>query len=59
MLASLRADCTKKCPNEQKNYDACKKRIEEKGHGDCEAWYFDQLKCIDKCVVPQAFKFTK
>ena len=26
------------------------KFIEKKGEGDCEAWYFDYYKCIDKCV---------
>ena len=29
---------------------SCIKRIEKKGEGDCEAWYFDYYKCIDKCV---------
>jgi Ubiquinol-cytochrome C reductase hinge protein len=29
---------------------SCIKRIEKKGSGDCEAWYFDYYKCIDKCV---------
>jgi hypothetical protein len=31
---------------------ACVGRITAKGHGDCEPYYFDLLKCIDKCVRP-------
>lgn len=38
---------------------ACVKRIEAKGEGDCEPWYFDYWKCIDKCRVPQLFKKLK
>jgi hypothetical protein len=29
---------------------ACKARIEKTKEGDCEPWYFDYWKCIDKCV---------
>ncbi len=58
-LPALRQECIKKCPVEVKNYEACKDRIKAKGSGDCEAWYFDMLKCVDKCVVPQVFKNTK
>jgi hypothetical protein len=28
----------------------CSKRIAGGKEGDCEPWYFDYLKCIDKCV---------
>lgn len=31
-------------------YKACKVRIAAAKEGDCEAWYFDFLKCVDKCV---------
>ena len=29
---------------------ACEKRIETAKEGDCEPWYFDYYKCLDKCV---------
>ena len=33
-----------------KQTKACKARIEKTKEGDCEPWYFDYWKCIDKCV---------
>ena len=38
---------------------SCIARIEKSKEGDCEAWYFDYMKCIDKCRVPQIFKTLK
>jgi len=58
-LPVYREECRSTCVKEIADYDACVKRIEEKGSGDCEAWYFDSLKCIDKCVVPKQFEGTK
>eukprot|EP00520_Triparma_pacifica_P008094 CAMPEP_0118664732 /NCGR_PEP_ID=MMETSP0785-20121206/18193_1 /TAXON_ID=91992 /ORGANISM="Bolidomonas pacifica, Strain CCMP 1866" /LENGTH=77 /DNA_ID=CAMNT_0006558705 /DNA_START=25 /DNA_END=255 /DNA_ORIENTATION=+ len=49
VLPKLRKDCESSCTKESEAYEKCKERIEKKGHGDCEAWYFDKLKCIDKC----------
>ena len=40
-------------------YKACKVRILKKPGDDCEQWYFDYLKCIDKCRVPKIFKQLK
>jgi len=34
---------------------ACVERITAKGAGECEPYYFDFLKCVDKCVAPKAF----
>ena len=59
MLPQIRQDCLKSCPAPKASYDACVKRIEAKGEGDCEAWYFDMLTCVDKCAAPKVFKYTK
>ena len=58
-LPQLRKDCVKSCPGPKADYDACVKRIEKSGTGDCEAWYFDLIHCVDKCVAPKAFKPLK
>ena len=34
-------------------YEACAKRIEAKGQGECSGWYMDYLGCIDACVRPR------
>ncbi len=59
ILPQLRQDCIKSCPVPKAAYEACIKRIEKKGEGDCEAWYFDMLTCVDKCVAPKIFKHVK
>ena len=58
-LPKLKAECLSKCPGPKSDYDACVKRIESKGEGDCEAWYFDLLHCVDTCVAPKVFKSLK
>ena len=58
-LPALKASCAKHCPAQKKQYDACINRITKLGEGDCEAWYFDLLHCVDHCVAPQAFKKLK
>lgn len=58
-LPQLRKDCVKSCPGPKADYDACVKRIEKSGTGDCEAWYFDLIHCVDKCVAPKVFKPLK
>lgn len=58
-LPKLKEECLGKCPTPKGNYDACVKRIEATGEGDCEAWYFDMLHCVDKCVAPKVFKLLK
>jgi ubiquinol-cytochrome c reductase subunit 6 len=58
-LPALKASCAKHCPAEKKAYNACIDRINKLGEGDCEAWYFDMLHCVDHCVAPQAFKKLK
>jgi len=59
ILPQLREECKKGCDGPQKAYDLCTKRIETKGEGDCEAWYFDLIHCVDVCVAPKAFNHTK
>eukprot|EP00584_Thalassiosira_punctigera_P019173 CAMPEP_0172573072 /NCGR_PEP_ID=MMETSP1067-20121228/136004_1 /TAXON_ID=265564 ORGANISM="Thalassiosira punctigera, Strain Tpunct2005C2" /NCGR_SAMPLE_ID=MMETSP1067 /ASSEMBLY_ACC=CAM_ASM_000444 /LENGTH=126 /DNA_ID=CAMNT_0013365669 /DNA_START=443 /DNA_END=823 /DNA_ORIENTATION=- len=58
-LPALKASCAKHCPAQKKEYNACKQRIAKLGEGDCEAWFFDFLHCVDHCVAPQAFKKLK
>eukprot|EP00552_Chaetoceros_brevis_P003238 CAMPEP_0197736322 /NCGR_PEP_ID=MMETSP1435-20131217/1615_1 /TAXON_ID=426625 /ORGANISM="Chaetoceros brevis, Strain CCMP164" /LENGTH=67 /DNA_ID=CAMNT_0043324425 /DNA_START=35 /DNA_END=238 /DNA_ORIENTATION=+ len=58
-LPGIREACLPKCPVPKKAYEACIKRIEAKGEGDCEAWYFDMLTCVDKCAAPQILSLTK
>jgi len=58
-LPSLRKACEPKCADVFKTYLACADRIEQKGSGDCEAWYFDWLKCIDKCAMPHIMQKLK
>lgn len=58
-LPKIREECQKNCPKYVSAYKACEKRIEAKGEGDCESWYFDLLHCVDKCAAPQIFKLTK
>lgn len=58
-LPRIRAECLTKCPKDKANYDACVERITKSGEGDCEAWFFDLTKCIDKCAAPKIFQLTK
>eukprot|EP00984_Skeletonema_dohrnii_P007679 scaffold2801_cov106-Skeletonema_dohrnii-CCMP3373.AAC.6 len=58
-LPALKEACAKHCPAQNKAYEDCKGRIAKLGEGDCEAWYFDVLHCVDHCVAPQAFKKLK
>lgn len=59
VLPQIRAECQKSCPKYEKLYQACEKRIETKGEGDCESWYFDLVHCVDKCTAPKIFAATK
>ena len=57
---ALTAACEPKCTGPMAAYEACKERIAKKPElGDCEPWYFDYLKCIDKCRVPKIMKHLK
>ncbi|GMI57127.1 hypothetical protein ScalyP_jg10650 [Parmales sp. scaly parma] len=58
-LPALKEKCKPGCKIEWAKYEACGERIAAKGSGDCEPWYFDFLKCIDRCVAPELFKQTK
>ena len=49
-LPKMKKDCEPKCASTFAHYLACVDRITAKGSGDCEPYYFDYLKCIDKCV---------
>ena len=44
--------CAKKpeCASLYVQYEACAKRIEAKGHGECTGYYMDYLGAIDRCV---------
>ena len=59
ILPTLKKECLTKCPAPKAAYEACIKRIEAKGEGDCEGWYFDMLTCVDHCVAPKILKYTK
>eukprot|EP00559_Dactyliosolen_fragilissimus_P005518 CAMPEP_0184871686 /NCGR_PEP_ID=MMETSP0580-20130426/40862_1 /TAXON_ID=1118495 /ORGANISM="Dactyliosolen fragilissimus" /LENGTH=46 /DNA_ID= /DNA_START= /DNA_END= /DNA_ORIENTATION= len=37
-MPTIRQECKKHCPAPVAKYEACIKRIESKGEGDCEAW---------------------
>eukprot|EP00545_Synedropsis_sp_CCMP1620_P009208 CAMPEP_0119029838 /NCGR_PEP_ID=MMETSP1176-20130426/40722_1 /TAXON_ID=265551 /ORGANISM="Synedropsis recta cf, Strain CCMP1620" /LENGTH=66 /DNA_ID=CAMNT_0006986195 /DNA_START=496 /DNA_END=696 /DNA_ORIENTATION=+ len=58
-LPQIREACKSSCPTNVAAYESCIKRIETKGEGDCESWYFDLVHCIDKCAAPKIFKLTK
>ena len=55
----LASECTVKCPTQSANYDACKERIKGNPEGDCEAWFFDLMHCVDHCVAHKIFHGTK
>jgi len=60
ILPQIRKECLKvSCSAEKAAYDACVKRVQVKGDGDCEAWYFDMLGCVDHCAAPKIFAHTK
>jgi len=48
-----------KCVQEWENYETCGKRIQGKSGHDCEAWYFDYFKCLDKWRAPNVMKHLK
>ena len=58
-LPQLREECKPSCTTSMSKYEACVKRVKAAGEGDCEAWFFDHLHCLDKCVAPKVFKYTK
>lgn len=58
-LPKFREQCVSKCPDYKQKYDACVKRIEQKGEGDCEAWYFELVHCVDNCALPKVFRTLK
>lgn len=49
-IPAITEACKPHCTKFWDNYKACAARIEKKGEGECEPWYFDYLHCIDKCV---------
>eukprot|EP00816_Leptocylindrus_hargravesii_P010686 CAMPEP_0196807694 /NCGR_PEP_ID=MMETSP1362-20130617/7697_1 /TAXON_ID=163516 /ORGANISM="Leptocylindrus danicus, Strain CCMP1856" /LENGTH=68 /DNA_ID=CAMNT_0042181737 /DNA_START=53 /DNA_END=259 /DNA_ORIENTATION=+ len=55
----LQEECKPKCPMQSANYDACKERIKGNSEGDCEAWFFDLMQCVDNCVSHKIFHGTK
>eukprot|EP00640_Fibrocapsa_japonica_P008339 CAMPEP_0113933670 /NCGR_PEP_ID=MMETSP1339-20121228/926_1 /TAXON_ID=94617 /ORGANISM="Fibrocapsa japonica" /LENGTH=67 /DNA_ID=CAMNT_0000935077 /DNA_START=76 /DNA_END=279 /DNA_ORIENTATION=- /assembly_acc=CAM_ASM_000762 len=58
-IPELREACKPTCKSDWDNYRACISRVEKKGYGNCEPWYLDYLKCMDKCSVPKIMQFTK
>eukprot|EP01040_Poterioochromonas_malhamensis_P004586 gene4588-4917_t len=59
VLPKLTEGCKPQCTEQWAKYEACIVRLEKKKEGDCEPWYFDHLKCLDKCRGPQLFKHLK
>ena len=49
-IPAITEACKPKCTAFYDKYQACAARIEKKGEGDCEPWYFDWVHCVDKCV---------
>ena len=43
----------------QNNLKTSKRIQADPERGDCESWYFDYLKCIDNCRMPQIGKYLK
>ena len=41
---------TEACAKLFVEYEACSKRIEAKGHGECTGYYMDYLGAVDRCV---------
>jgi hypothetical protein len=41
---------TTECAMLYVQYEACAKRVEAKGHGECTGYYMDYLGAIDRCV---------
>ncbi|EGB11359.1 hypothetical protein AURANDRAFT_69671 [Aureococcus anophagefferens] len=58
-LPAMRKACEPKCTDAYKAYLSCVDRIEAKGGGDCEPYYFDWLKCLDKCAMPHIMQKLK
>ena len=58
-LPTIRKECMSHCPAPKAAYEACVKRIAGKGEGDCEAWYFDMLTCVDHCASKKVFNYVK
>jgi len=48
--------CHKTCPGAWSKYEACERRIEAKGHGECSGFYMDYLHCVDQCSSKLLFK---
>eukprot|EP00603_Paraphysomonas_imperforata_P013181 CAMPEP_0114477676 /NCGR_PEP_ID=MMETSP0104-20121206/15500_1 /TAXON_ID=37642 ORGANISM="Paraphysomonas imperforata, Strain PA2" /NCGR_SAMPLE_ID=MMETSP0104 /ASSEMBLY_ACC=CAM_ASM_000202 /LENGTH=67 /DNA_ID=CAMNT_0001652659 /DNA_START=42 /DNA_END=245 /DNA_ORIENTATION=+ len=48
-----------RCAGEWQRYEACAARIKGNAEADCESWYFDYYKCLDKWRGPEIFKKLK
>ena len=60
ILPKLTEACKPKCTAPYAKYEACIERItKDPERGDCESWYFDYLKCVDNCRMPQVMKHLK
>lgn len=49
-IADDRCARTTACAKLFVEYEACSKRIEQKGHGECTGYYMDYLGAVDRCV---------
>lgn len=58
-MPELRENAKGSCKAPFAAYEACIERIKAKGHGECEPYYFDYLKCVDKNSIPKIFKYLK
>jgi ubiquinol-cytochrome c reductase subunit 6 len=58
-MDAIKDECRSSCPDAVKEYNACVERITAKGSGECEPYYFDLIKCIDKCAAPKYWQNIK
>eukprot|EP00326_Haptolina_ericina_P020859 CAMPEP_0181200132 /NCGR_PEP_ID=MMETSP1096-20121128/17584_1 /TAXON_ID=156174 ORGANISM="Chrysochromulina ericina, Strain CCMP281" /NCGR_SAMPLE_ID=MMETSP1096 /ASSEMBLY_ACC=CAM_ASM_000453 /LENGTH=68 /DNA_ID=CAMNT_0023290435 /DNA_START=105 /DNA_END=311 /DNA_ORIENTATION=+ len=51
--ADAKCAATSKCTKLLLEYEACAKRIEKKGHGDCTGQFMDYTGCVDRCAAKE------
>ena len=47
---ALEAKCHAPCKPLHDLVTACADRVAKAGTGTCEPWFYDYVKCVDKCV---------
>ena len=56
---TIESACEARCTAPKAKLDACAARIEQKGSGDCAAWFGDYVHCVDECVAHSLFQKLK